>query len=84
MTGGQPDIRKGRAIKHVWKFDGLFHTWKMVTQLTMERRHHGACGSHTELFLLGGFGNYRQKLDSFQKYDTEAGLYTLTIKTLMN
>ena len=74
LSGGQPSMMRGNFVTDVWKFDGFLHTWTIVTQMPVKRRHHGTCASDTELFLLGGFGSYRSRLDSFEKYNTATGI----------
>lgn len=74
ITGGQTDLIRGRFVTDVWRFDGFEHSWKTVTTMPSVRRHHGSCGSDTDLFLLGGFGRFRDLLDSFQRYNTVTGM----------
>jgi hypothetical protein len=37
------------------------------------RRHHASCAIDKCLYLLGGFGRYRVRLNSMEKYDCDEG-----------
>ncbi|XP_052777290.1 kelch-like protein 30 [Mya arenaria] len=76
LSGGQSDVLRGKFVNEVWKYDGFHGNWTVATEMALPRRHHAACGSDTELFILGGFGKFRVMLDSFQKYDTTSGEWT--------
>ncbi|XP_053404287.1 kelch-like protein 30 [Mercenaria mercenaria] len=70
LSGGQLSMTRYSMVMDVWKLDGFDLQWEKVTKLSSPRRHHGACGSQTSLFIMGGFGKYRDILDTVQQYDT--------------
>lgn len=60
-------------ILDVWKLDGFTLRWEKATKLKSPRRHHGACGSNDSIFIIGGFGKFRDILSTVEQYDTHNG-----------
>ena len=60
---------------NVWRYSSSEHVWYITTELLRPRRHHAVCASKKELFLIGGFGEFRMQLKSVDKYNTETGTF---------
>ncbi|KAK7101158.1 kelch-like protein 18 [Littorina saxatilis] len=72
VVGGQASIgRSGGWMSTIWCLDTLRWSWEEVGGLQNVRRHHGMCAHGSTLFLVGGIGRFRVKLDSMESWDSE-------------
>ncbi|XP_076463264.1 kelch-like protein 38 [Babylonia areolata] len=71
VVGGEASLgRTGGWLKTMWCLDSLRWTWHEVGTLKTLRRHHGLCAHGSTLFLIGGIGRFRIRLDSVESFDT--------------
>ncbi|CAH1774919.1 unnamed protein product [Owenia fusiformis] len=72
VSGGEVDFGRNKWQRSLWRYD-LFNPakWEEVAYIPSQRRHHGSCCISSDIYLVGGFGQYRQILHSVTKYNTE-------------
>ena len=72
VVGGEAQLgRTGGWLTTIWCLDTLSCTWHQAGTLQNVRRHHGLCAYGSTLFLIGGIGRYRIRLQSVESYDLE-------------
>ncbi|KAJ8298096.1 hypothetical protein KUTeg_024627 [Tegillarca granosa] len=76
FTGGETKFGKNTWIIDVWKYDTFSHQWEVITKLQNVRRHHGMCIMGDCIYLIGGFGKYRMKLDSVEMFNCKTGKWS--------
>lgn len=61
-------------MRDVWQYNSLTQQWSNIAWLRQPRRHHAmCCDDDGNVYIAGGFGRYRQKLESVEKFDRERG-----------
>ncbi|XP_062589491.1 kelch-like protein 6 [Saccostrea cucullata] len=74
VSGGESMLGKNTWMMEIWCYNSFEKTWSVVGKLRAPRRHHASCIlGDSSLLLIGGFGRYRYRLDSVEKwnYQTE-------------
>lgn len=77
VCGGEATLGRNAWLNTVWCLNTLHGTWHEAGQLTQPRRHHGICSHNTSLFLIGGIGRYRVRLQSVESFNTLTGILIL-------
>lgn len=83
VSGGEPVLGKNTWNLGVYCFDTFNEQWRQLTDLQSPRRHHASCAIDKCLYLLGGFGRYRVRLNSMEKYDCDEGKNMVELNNFM-
>ena len=60
----------------MWKYDSLTEEWKNIFKLENPRRHHSLAFEENHLYIIGGFGRHRVKLDTLDCFKEETDQIT--------
>ncbi|KAL8598603.1 hypothetical protein ACOMHN_013486 [Nucella lapillus] len=72
VVGGESMMgRTGGWLKEMWCLDTLRESWHLAGTQRKMRRHHGMCVHGATLYLIGGVGRFRMRLESTESFDTE-------------
>ncbi|XP_061191979.1 kelch-like protein 30 [Saccostrea echinata] len=70
VSGGENMLGKNTWMMEIWCYNSFEKTWRVVGKLRAPRRHHAMCTlGESSLLLIGGFGRYRYRLDSVEKWN---------------
>ncbi|XP_011880356.1 PREDICTED: uncharacterized protein LOC105568901 isoform X2 [Vollenhovia emeryi] len=77
LCGGEYGIGSGKFNRDVWRYSLITKKWYHETIMPEQRRHMITILWNSKLLLVGGVGQYRQKLRSVDIYDIYTGVWTL-------
>lgn len=77
LCGGEFGIGSGKFNTYVWRYSLISKKWYLETVMPTKRRHMIAAFVKNKLVLMGGVGQYREKLDSVDIYDIYTGEWVL-------
>ncbi|XP_077269654.1 uncharacterized protein LOC143901328 isoform X2 [Temnothorax americanus] len=76
LCGGEYGIGSGKFNKNVWRYHLISKKWILETVMPVKRRHMITVFLKDKLYLVGGVGRYRQKLQTIDIYDIYTGMWT--------
>lgn len=71
VSGGEPKLGKNTWNLGIYCYNTFTNKWRKLSDLQSPRRHHASCAINNCLYVIGGYGRFRVKLSSMEKYDCD-------------
>ena len=67
IIGGEFGLGRSNWNTTIWRYDMILENWEEIMELQTTRRHHVLASSDEAVYIIGGFGKHRVKLDLVDK-----------------